>query len=216
MKILNKMSMRTRLFSVFGILIFLLLAVMIVSYSGISSIQESQKTLFEKEYKTSIKLMKIRVDINAIRSAMLLVMATPDKSNSQNSFDEVDIRIKDVNLIFIDLVKINSANNEYNEQFMKLNTIWLEFEKRIIDEIIPLLKNGKKNEALHLSLGIQLERFNLLRKTVASLGDKADQFAAEAIMKSDILVNSSIRLFTLIGVIAILFYIILTLIIFKT
>jgi methyl-accepting chemotaxis protein len=70
-------------------------------------------------------------------------------------------------------------------------------------QILPLIAEGKTEDARKLATeGVQAERFATMRSVAQQLGDSADEVASTAVIQSAQQASESVRLFRVIGVIA--------------
>lgn len=81
------LSTRAKLFAGFGLMIVLLVIVAATAYKGITAIQESQKSIYEREFANAFDLKDVRSNQNAIR-ADILTMILLTKRSDQEALDQ--------------------------------------------------------------------------------------------------------------------------------
>ena len=74
MKWFLNLSTRAKLFLSLGIMNLLLAGVIVTAYTGITRIQESQRKLYEEEFKNTLDLKDVRSNQNGIRADLLAMM----------------------------------------------------------------------------------------------------------------------------------------------
>ena len=78
---------------------------------------------------------------------------------------------------------MESENNK--DSIQKANTIWKDYKKTLLVDILPAISKDDSLKAGYLLAGIQLQRFNEISKTVATILDtiRSDVFLAEQSIK---------------------------------
>jgi len=79
MKWFQNVSTRSKLFLGFGIVVAMLVVISVISKTGLSSIEGSQKIIFEKEFVNSTDLLRLKAKYDEIRMALLSMMSAPDQ-----------------------------------------------------------------------------------------------------------------------------------------
>ena len=74
----------------------------------------------------------------------------------------------------------------------ELNTFWTAFRQTRDTQLIPLIYEGKIEEAEALALGIQAERYLKFRSIAKRLGEEAEKKAETAVMQSEQRANQSV------------------------
>src|SRR5574340_669063 len=85
------LSTRNKLFAGFGLIAVFLAGVIVIAYQGISSIQASQRSLFQEEFANAVDLLDLHSDQNGIRVAVMYMIS----ATKQSDFDSWHEDIKD-------------------------------------------------------------------------------------------------------------------------
>ena len=83
MKWFLDLATRAKLLLSFGLMTLFLLIVMLVGYQNIAAIQESQRTLADRDFADAVDLLELRVDLNRQRSQVLEMMLKNQRSEQQ-------------------------------------------------------------------------------------------------------------------------------------
>jgi len=156
MKWLKNLSIQTKLLLLSGVVIVCLFIVTYSSLKGISSLNASQKTLFEVEYPTTLNLSKLSVDLARERFALRRMLAATSYSEKVLWHQELMELKNDVNEKITVIQKLSENLPQirgYLNEFVAVRDSFLVFRDQ---EIIPTLYQGKKTqEELDLLMGPQ-------------------------------------------------------------
>jgi methyl-accepting chemotaxis protein len=139
-----------------------------------------------KDALESIALLKS--DLFQINSEMQNFMLEADKTVAEKN--EADIRglVNDIELNFgIVLESIESPQKR--EAINQAETIWNEYKKTLLDEVLPAAVKGDILKASYLMTGVQAQRFSKFSTAVASMVDiiRKDVQQTEEQVSSEIL-----------------------------
>jgi methyl-accepting chemotaxis protein len=204
MKWLLNLSTRAKLFLSFGVMIIFQVIGMVTAYTGIIAIQESQKRLYEEEFTTAVDLKDIRSKQNAIMAASLAMLLVAQRSEQEALHREIEEQTKENTETLKRLVERTPSDPELRsrlEEFMPIRTTFTETRET---QLIPLIYEGKLEDAKKLALGIQTERNNQMRAIANELIERAVERARAAVTRSEQRVNESARLFVIVGMIVLL------------
>lgn len=201
MKWFLNISTRAKLFFSFG-LVFVLLAIMIVTaYIGFKAVQESQKKLYEVHFTKAVDLLQLRSHMNRLRSEMLQMSLTPKRSDQEALKKEIMDRTELNNKIIQRLSELSRDDPRFLTRFEELKST-LNAYRQTREKQITLIYQGKFDEARQLGVTIQDELFEKIRSIALKLGDEAYEGAKNQMTKSAQITDRSIRIFSLIGIIA--------------
>ncbi|PYV40011.1 MAG: hypothetical protein DMG06_21565, partial [Acidobacteria bacterium] len=203
MKWFLSLSTGAKLLLGFGLMMILLATVMVTAYSGIRSIQESERTLFEKDFVSTVSLVEFRSDMNRQRSRMQEMMMTSRKADQEALAREITSRIKEIDEELQRL--LDTFRNDPNSygRLEELKSI-LKAYRDIRETQIALISEGKTDEARKLSIGVQDERFEKIRSLALELGNEAKERARKAVAQSEQRASESVRIFIIVGLVAVL------------
>ncbi len=203
MRWLLSLATRVKLLLGFGLMALFLAAVVAAAYRSISAIQESQQRLYREDFAIGLDLMRLRVDENAIRADMLAMQMPATKRSDQDALhQEVKERIKDIEDVTQRLREGGRADAAFLRRFEEFERTWTAFEQTRATEIIPLIYQGKTEEARKLALGIQSERFQAMRSISKELGEEAVARAQRRIAESESRARDTVRIFLVVGLAA--------------
>lgn len=166
----------------------------------------------DKDALESIALLK--ADLFQINSEMQNFMLEADSATADKNITTIKNLANDIELNFgIVLESVESPGKLTT--INKANTIWKEYQKALLDEVLPAASKGDVLKASYLMTGIQAERFNKFSKAVALMVDhirtdvsNAEQEATKNIRMK--MVVSVIVMLLVIGLIALFSYFITT------
>ncbi|MBZ0090625.1 MAG: methyl-accepting chemotaxis protein, partial [Sulfuricellaceae bacterium] len=204
MKWFLNLSTRGKLFLGFGLMIVFLATVIAAAYTGIASVQASQKHLYQQEFANVIDLLNLRSDENGTRAAMLSLMSASTSAARDAWRHDIKSRAKDINDGIGRLLERNRDDPGLVERVKGLATIKDAFDQTRDNELMPLVDSGKIEQARALLLGIQQDRYLRMRKLATELGDGSVAKARTAVEESAHSAEQSVRLFVVVGGIAIL------------
>lgn len=89
MKWINKLSIKNKLLLGFTILLTFVLVLIYVSFSSLTTMRDTQRTLTTVEYPLSIELLKLRSALNRERLAITRIVLVQDDQVSKQWYDEL-------------------------------------------------------------------------------------------------------------------------------
>ncbi|TAN39526.1 MAG: methyl-accepting chemotaxis protein [Nitrospirae bacterium] len=201
---------KTKLFLVFGLMVFFLLCVIAAAYTSITAIQTSQSDLFRKDFLPSTELIELRSDQNRVRAQLLEMMIIKDRAKQKVIEEDIRARAKEVDE---GLSKISAALKEHPLELKKLEeliTVRVSYVKSR-DEQIALIYKGRIDEAQRLGTTIQEERYNRIRSIAKELGDAEIAQAETRIEQAEKNARTLLFIFISAGALALLLSVGLTL-----
>jgi methyl-accepting chemotaxis protein len=205
MKWFINMTTKKKLFSGFGVITMLLIIAVLVCYTGIEQIQESHRLLYKKEFQIAVALKDIRANQNGLRANVLFLIAVKDPPERQSRIADVKDRSK---AIVDDIQKLREIlKNEPKRmaKFEEFVSIADAFALTRDTQVLPLLLEGKVEDAKELIVGIQTERDTKMRALVDALIRDVEKEASQSFENSIKSGNRSILVFIIISIIAVVF-----------
>jgi methyl-accepting chemotaxis protein len=194
------LSLRAKLSIAMGSMVALLAVVSLIAYTTITTIQQSQKRLFEIEFANATDLLEDLRYQNAIRAAQLDVLILTNRAEQETWHQEIK-RLSDLaEQAHLNLLKRNQGDPALISRINELVSTRNDYKQTRESQIIPLIYEGKTKEAKDLILGIQLERFRKMRSIVEELNKQALQQAQSAVQESAQSAHHSIRIFVVVGI----------------
>lgn len=204
MKWFLDLTTRGKLFAGFGAMLVFLAGVIAIAYIGITSIQASQKKLYQEEFANTVDLMKLRLNENGVRAALLSMISVSQPADRETWHQEIKERSKDVAEITQGLLQRNRNNPAFSSKLDELKTLRDAFAQTRDTQIIPLIYAGKLEQARAVAFGIQEERAGKIRAIAQKLGDEAVEKASAAVAESGQRTEQAVRIFIITGTAAIL------------
>ncbi len=126
----------------------------------------------DKDALESIALLK--ADLFQINSEMQSFMHKADPATTQKNIATITNLTNDIELQFgIALESVASPGK--HDAINKANAIWKEYQKTLLNEVLPAAAKGDVQTAGNLMAGIQAERFSTFSKAVVNMVDRIRQ-----------------------------------------
>ncbi|MEW6237706.1 MAG: methyl-accepting chemotaxis protein [Candidatus Omnitrophota bacterium] len=204
MKWFLNLSTSNKLMIGFGMMIVLLLAIMAFASAGILSIKKSQSMLFERDFAIATNLLELRSHLNRSRADTLELMLTTDKTQRDKLLADISRIVNDNNKIMDNLLEHEKTHPEFLNRLQELRTLLYAYRQTRDAQQIPLIVEGKIEEAKLLSIGIQDERYNQMRDILLELGNKSVEDAKRLLGESTQKTKNTFVFFAIISLIAFL------------
>lgn len=204
MKWFLDLSTRNKLLVGFGLMILFLSGVIGIAYRDIALIQESQHGLYEKEFASVVDLLQLRSDENGVRAALLSMMDAKSDNVRATWQKEIAQRSKEISRLIQRLQERHSDDPQVSPRLDELTAMREEFARTRDDRIIPLIYEGRVDEARMLSVGEQDQRYLKMRSIAEELGDQALEKVRTLMVESRQLGEQMLRMFISIGIVALL------------
>jgi methyl-accepting chemotaxis protein len=150
-----------------GILVVVVVSMVLLNEARIGG--HSYKVIKEnKDALESIALLKS--DLFQINNEMQKVTLATDTDATKKIEDTIQNLTNDIELNF-GIVLESIASPQKRNAIDKAQTIWLEYRKTLLEELLPAVSNGDIRKARLLMSGIQAERFSTFSTAVASMVD---------------------------------------------
>lgn len=198
------LSTRVKLFFGFGLMILFLATVIMTAYTGITAIQESQHRLYEVEFANTADLLTFESNQNEVRAALLTMMGLTRKSDQEFWHQVLMDRAKTNDAILQRLFGQIRNDPQSLRRLEELKAAREAFIQTRDSQVIPLIYEGKSEEAKKLSLGVQADRFKKMRAIGLELVNEAEERARTAVTRSEQRARDAIRFFVGVGGIAVL------------
>ncbi len=204
MKWFLDLSARSKLFAGFGLMLVFLVSVIVTAYLGITEIQASQKRLFEQEFANTVDMLEVRADVNFIRIMLFSMLLESKRLDQDRWYQAIVQRSEEIAATTQQLLERNRNDPALLARVNKLKTLRKVIAQVRHDQIIPLIYANKTDEAKALILGIQEQRHNELRAVGQEMVDASTEKARAMVAESERRSEQTMRLFVVIGIVAIL------------
>ena len=166
------LSTRTKLFLIFGFMVFFLLVVIAIAFNGLTTIRQSQDELFQQDFLSSIELVELRSDQNRTRAQVLEMMMIKDTIKQQSLEREIREKAKEIDSGLKLVSESLKGRPQESKQFEEMVSVLAEYRKTR-DEQFSLIHRGMISEAEKLAANVQEERYDRIRAIAKDLGDSA-------------------------------------------
>jgi methyl-accepting chemotaxis protein len=122
-------------------------------------------------------IARLKSDLFQINSEMQDFMLEADPITAEKSIVAIKNLTKDIELNFgtvLDSVDSPGKQATIN----KAHTIWIEYRKTLLEEVLPAATNGDVLKASYLMTGIQAERFSTFSKGIVQMVERIHQDVA--------------------------------------
>ena len=189
----------------FGVILVLLVVVISTAYMSLTTMQNSQRTLFEEDFANSNDLLTLGLNDNAVRTAMMTLLATTERAQQDALLAEVKATAMAQGEIASRLVERYAKDPASLRKIEEWRTIRDAYKLTRETEVVPAILGGKIEEAKEKLLGIQNERYDKMKAITQDLGKSAAESARRAVEDSARRSSESVRLFLIVGGAALLF-----------
>src|SRR3972149_4593243 len=200
------LATRTKLSLGFGLIVVLLLAVIASAYVTITAMRESQKRLYEREFANAVDLKDVRSNQNANRANITIMLMLGKRSDQASAplIQDITSRSRENSETIKRLIERNRSDPKFSSRLEQFNAIRTAYHDTQEAQTIPLVTEGKLEEAKKLVLGSQDERNRKMREIADELVDEAERAGQAAVTQSAQQAENAIRVFVILGVIALL------------
>ncbi len=122
----------------------------------------------DKDALENIALLK--ADLFHINNDMQSYMMETDAEVNKLTVADINRLAKEIDQRFETSSKLMESQNK-KDAINKANSIWKDYKKTLITEIMPAVSQGEVLKASYLTVGVQTQRFNEFSKSVATMVD---------------------------------------------
>jgi methyl-accepting chemotaxis protein len=126
----------------------------------------------------------------------------PDQANKEIWLQDIRNRVKNIDEAVRRLMDNNQNDPRFLTRLQELNEVRKEYDETRDNVVLPLITQGKIEEAKTLLVGIQEQRYLRLRTIAGDLGTLANQRAEQAVAQSEESAKQSVRLIIIISAVA--------------
>jgi methyl-accepting chemotaxis protein len=204
MKWFLDLTTRGKLFTGFGLMIVFLAIVIATAYLGITAIQAAQKNLYEQDFTVAVALKDLRSNQNGVRAELLTMVMTKKPSDRDAMQQGIQEREQESNVLMQRIVDLGKRDPVMSSRIEEFRSIRIAFRDLRDKQIVPLIHQGRMEEAKQLILGTQEERNERMRVIADDLVKQADDKAAAAVTASAQRAKQTMFVFVIAGVVALL------------
>jgi methyl-accepting chemotaxis protein len=166
------LTLRTKMFllslvSFFAILIVVLLGTVLLNEVRING--SSYQTI--RNSKDALeKIALLKSDLYQLNGEVLAFMGADDRASANPLLLKIKDHTDDIDFKYDDVLGLIESK-EKRESIIKAESIWNDYKKTLLEEIIPSVQRGDYHRANSLLDGIQAQRFSSFSSTVATMVD---------------------------------------------
>ena len=203
MKWFVNLPIRVKFFATFAVVITILLAVILTAKRGITRIEDFQKDIFYSEFANSVDLLRLRSNEDEIRLALVMMTNAADRTAKEQLHQDIKEYALSIEKRMQGLIERNRGDTVLLNRFEELNAVRLAFKETRDTQIIPLIYDGKLDDAKKLAFGIQTERFEKIRSLTNELVRYANEEAQSHMKESEKTARQTADYFINVGIIAV-------------
>ena len=203
MKWFVNLPTRVKFFVAFGIIIIILVASIITAKRGITRMEDFQKDIFYSEFANSVDLLRLRSNEDEIRLALVMMTNAADRTAKEQLHQDIKEYALSIEKRMQGLIERNRGDTVLLNRFEELNAVRLAFKETRDTQIIPLIYDGKLDDAKKLAFGIQTERFEKIRSLTNELVRYANEEAQSHMKESEKTARQTADYFINVGIIAV-------------
>lgn len=203
MKWFRDLSMRSKLFVSFGLMIVLIAVVFVTAYRDLIQMQNLQKNISEVEFANVSDLKDLRFNQDQIRAASLSMFLIKDrqKLESLRKFGD-ELVVKNDETMRGLLEREKEPNHiALLKEFDEIRKVFNDTRE---NQVMPLISAGKIDAAKDVAMGIQAERNNKMASIIDELVAGAESNAKAAVSESARNVSLYINILIALGIAALI------------
>jgi len=197
------LSTKSKIVCCFSLMFALIVIVIGTAYLGITETTQSQQELFRENYTTSLDIVELRSAQNRARAQLLEMMMTDDRAKQQALERDIRERTEDIDKKLKELTAIQKDDPFFLSALQELVVVRDSYRKAR-EEQISLILGGKDEAARQQGLGQQEERYNKIRDISLKLEQMEKEQAKQRLTQSEQRARTSLVIFLLVGVAAII------------
>jgi methyl-accepting chemotaxis protein len=195
----------------FATMVVLLGIVIIIAYNTITAIRDSQQRLMDKEFVGVINMVELRANLNRQRSQTLQMILITDRAKQELLVQDIRSRFKVVDDSLERLGAVYKNNTGLLLKLDELKTTLVAF-RQTREAVFQHILAGKTKEGMSIIQGIQAERYEKMNTISIELGKDMMGYASAQVALSNDLATKSMRTFTILGGLALLIGVVLTIV----
>lgn len=177
-------STRAKLVAGFGVLVIMLVTVSGLTYRATGELQQSQRALFEQDLAAAVDVLRLRNELNRERLALLSLAVAQEAEQERllTVVAQAGPRIADYHGR---LEKSAALGGDFQRNLGQLSAALREYVSVREGQVLPALREGRREEATRVILGPLQRRFEPLRDSAERINTEQFEQAAERMRASD-------------------------------
>lgn len=206
----TNMRTKTKLSLSFALIIIILISIMVVSYSTLKYLDKTNKTFFQHDLLLLENLILLRDNQSDSETIVLMMSMTPDKNELEKLSELLKLKINAQEVINREILNFEKENPELTKKHDNIINNKNELDRTINEKFLPLISQGKTDEAKTLIIKHIYPEYNKLGNATVELVNDVRARVNESLLLSAKEVSNANRLYVTMGGIAILIVIALT------
>ncbi|MDP3512112.1 MAG: MCP four helix bundle domain-containing protein, partial [Sulfuritalea sp.] len=199
---LLNVSTRAKLFLGFGLMLTFLGIVATSAYWGITSIQAAQKTLYEEDFADVSDIQDVLASLDENRAGLLSMLLLTQRSE-QEAVHRTIREQSQANEAKLRQVKERSRDDAQVRALLdELEQLRREYREIREQQTVPLIYQGKTDQAVRLVIGIQAERFARIQAVTERLIELTKSKAGAGVARAEHEALLALRQFVAVGTVA--------------
>ncbi|MBI2400048.1 MAG: methyl-accepting chemotaxis protein [Deltaproteobacteria bacterium] len=165
----HNFSTRAKLFMGFGLVIVLLTIIIVAAISSISSMEQTRDEIFYDEFTNSVGIFTLKSRMDSSRVALLTMVGVESRSEKDAQHAEIKKANAEIDSVFRTLYEQNRHNPDITRMLEELERNFTEYKETRDRQLIPLIYNGKKEQAMSLAMEAQYERFGKMASIITKI-----------------------------------------------
>ncbi len=202
MKTYSDLKTGTKLSLTFGVMVLFLLAAIVIAWRGIAAIRDSQKKVLREDVAISIGIRSVRANDYAAAADSLELLLTTDPAARDVVLKDLKGREQSGDDAIRALMLMKDMDPQVRSGIERINGV-RDVMRQVTDtQVVPLIVNGRLNEARALLTGPQKERNAQLRSLTVDLIALVEKMTQETVSRSLQRSDRSVLTFGLVGLAA--------------
>ena len=193
------LSTRAKLFLGFGLMLLFLGIVGVSAYRSIASLQAVQKTLYEEDFADVSDVQEVLANLDENRSGQLAMLLLTQRAKQEALHRTIREHAQANESKMRALNERNHDNPQVKAMLEELTQLRQEYAKVREEQAVPLIYQGKVEQASELVLGEQGVRFAKIQALVKQLIDLTKDKAQREVARSEQEAQMALRGFVAVG-----------------
>lgn len=203
MKWMLNLKTQSKMFLGFGLMLTLIAIIIYFAISTFGAISDSQKVMHEYIFKDVVNMLEVEAGMNKNRALILEMMETKDLVRVNEIKKAIDATTAETSFNVEESLKMHELSNDTEAVRLLKNLIKVRNEYiNTRDLQIKLIQEGKIDEAKSYSLGVQVERNELMKKLAKENQNNANKHFDKLLKSDENRITTVDYLFIFLGVLA--------------
>ncbi|NVO02218.1 MAG: methyl-accepting chemotaxis protein [Bacteroidetes bacterium] len=211
MKWMLNLKTQSKMFLGFGLMLTLIGVIIYFAISTFGAISNSQKVMHEYIFEDVVNMLQVEAGMNKNRALILEMMETKNMVKVNGIKKVIDATTTETSDHIEESLKMHELSNDTEAVRLLKNLIKVRNEYIDTRDLqIKLIQEGKIDEAKSYSLGVQVERNELMKKLAKENQNNANKHFDKLIKSDEDRIVSVDYLFLFLGVLALILSVAIT------